>query len=160
MSTRADFTADEWNTLFQAPAFAVIYIVQAGPYDPVVAYKQMMNGLLAIIETTTPGADTELVTAIQAAVLSGQRPHYPDVLPVDLAESRVQTLESCRKAVQLLAQRVPEHEADAFVAWLIAIGAAVAAVPDHSRRYSHGPESQIRLAQAALEVLADALRRA
>lgn len=158
MTSRSDFTPDEWNLIFQAPAFAALYIAQAGHYHPGVAYQKLMAGILAIIETAEPDTDSALVKAIRAAIVAGQRPYYPESFPADPAEARGMTLEGCRQAARLLAQRVPDSEASTFIAWLVAIGEAVAAVPDEPPWA--GPEAAGGTAETALEELAATLKRA
>lgn len=161
MSSQADFTPEEWNILFQAPVFAALYILQSGHYSSVAACGKMMAALLAITETAKPGAETELVKAIRAAIHSGQCPSRFARVPASLSEARWVTLDGCRQAARLLAQRAPDSEASAYIAWLVAIGEAVAAAPDlsvldgQSRRRANAD-----LARAALERLAEVLRQA
>lgn len=159
MISKADFTADEWNIIFQAPVFAALYIIQSGYYNPAVSYRKMLAGLLAITETATPGTHSDLVKEIRTAIHSGQRPSYPERLPASLIEAQWLALEGCRRAAQLLAQRVPDSEANAYAAWLIAIGEAVAAVPDIPPPHSYVSGTHTNFAQAALENLADILNQ-
>jgi hypothetical protein len=159
MAARADFTSDEWNVIFQAPAFAALYIIQAGSYNPAVAYRKLMVGIMAITETATRGADSELVKAIRAAIDAGQRPYYPETFPIDADEARWQTLNGCWQAARLLGQRVPDGEASAYVEWLIAIGEAVATVPDYVQR-DHDLVAPGVPARSALETLAATLKGA
>lgn len=130
MACQSDFTAEEWEIILQAPAFTVLYVIQAENCSRGQAYQKMLAGISAIITPMTAAAGSDLVEAVRSAIETGQAPSYPKVLPRDLAEARQLTIERCRQVVDLLAQRTPDHEATAFLAWLIAIGQIVAAAPE------------------------------
>jgi hypothetical protein len=130
MTCQSDFTADEWELILQAPAFTVLYVIQSENCSRGQAYQKMLAGISAIITPMTSAAGSDLVEAVRSAIEAGQAPSYPKILPHDLAEARQLTTERCRQVVDLLAQRTPDHEATAFLAWLIAIGQVVAAAPE------------------------------
>jgi hypothetical protein len=130
MTCQSDFTADEWELILQAPAFTVLYVIQSENCNRDQAYQKMLAGISAIITPMTSAAGSDLVEAVRSAIETGQAPSYPKILPRDLIEARQLTTERCRQVVDLLAQRTPDHEATAFLAWLIAIGQVVAAAPE------------------------------
>lgn len=158
MTSAADFTADEWNLILQAPAFAALYIVQSDIYSRPVALQKMMAGIRAIVETASPGARSELVRAVREAIRTGQRPRYPDIFPTNLVEARQLSLEGCRQAALLLSQRAPAGEAAEYARWLVAIGHIVAAVPDDPLPPGHSVEQAAERARAALQTLASTLQ--
>lgn len=127
MACQSDFTAEEWEIILQAPAFTVLYVIQSENCSRGQAYQKMLAGISTIITPMSSAADSELVEAVRSAIETGQAPRYPKVLPHNLAEARQLTIKRCRQVVDLLAQRTPDHEATAFLAWLMAIGQVVAA---------------------------------
>lgn len=130
MLTQADYTEDEWNTLLQAPAFAILFIIQADHYSLPARYHKLFIGIKAILETAAPNSSSDLIRAVREAIDEGQRPKYPAAFPHNLAEARQLALEGCGKAARLLAQKAPATEADAYSHWLISIGQLVANTSD------------------------------
>lgn len=128
MTTQADYTADEWVLLLQAPALASLFIIQATPYQPNLVARQFITSLTAIIETAQHWPDTDLIQAVVAAICTGQAPPSPTIRPSSLRVARQQMLRVCRELTALLAQRAPETEAEAFARWLVAIAQQVALV--------------------------------
>ncbi|NTU82169.1 MAG: hypothetical protein HGA45_22790 [Chloroflexales bacterium] len=149
MTSQADFSEWEWNTILQAPGFAVTFIIQAELCSPPVAHQRLLLGISAILKNAWPETSSALVGAVREAFIGGQRPHFPSTFPEDLAEARQITLRGCRQAAALLAQRVPHTEADAFSAWLMAICEIVAAVPIEPASQAHSAETQTALDQLA-----------
>lgn len=154
MTTQADFTPDEWNIILRAPAFAALYVVQSDHYSRSVAFQKMMAGIRAILETATPDTSSKLIRAIRASLHAGQRPRYPESFPSDPAATRRLSLAACRQAAVLLTQKVPPSEASAYALWLLAIGEAVAAVPDEPLPGGRNVGLATEHARAALEDLA------
>lgn len=154
MTTEADFTPDEWNLLLSAPAFAALYIVQSDRHSRLVAYQKMMAGIWAILETAMPDTSSKLIGAVRAALHAGQRPRYPEHFPEDrMAVCRL-SLEQCRQAAAILSRRAPDSEAVAYATWLLAIGEAVAAVPDEAFPSGQRITRAAEHARMALEDLA------
>lgn len=157
MTTQADFTTEEWNIILQAPAFAALYVLQSGRYSRPVAHQKMAAGIKAIFDPATHGAGGALVCAVRSALQAGQHPANPDAMPADLAEARQLTIEGCRHATILLAQRTSDAESTAYADWLLAIGEAVAAVVDDSPTSGYNVAQVAEHARLALENLATIL---
>jgi hypothetical protein len=132
MACQSDFTAEEWELLLQAPAFTVLYVIQSDEADRSQTYQKMLAGINAIVTPMTSAADSDLVEAVRSAIVAGQAPAFPKVLPRNLSEARQFTRERCRQVVALLAQRVADDEATAFLAWLMAIGQVVATASEEA----------------------------
>lgn len=153
MNTEIAFTSEEWNILLQAPAFTVIYILQANHSSPSVAYHKLVAGISAILDTAEPRYGSELVAAVRYAIHSGQRPYYPVGFPSDMGEARELALKHCQEAATLLAQRTTSAEADAYIQWLLSIGQIVAAVPESSPMNGQGAAEAARRSRQALATL-------
>ena len=143
MSIQTDFTVEEWNTLLQAPGFAVLFIIQADQSRREVAYQKMFAGIKAIITPDKATAHSQLVQGVREAFITGQRPCYPSALPHDVPEARQIALEGCRQAAILLAQRVPDDEAECYNRWLLALATFVGAAVT-------SPTAQVSAALATL----------
>lgn len=130
MTTQADYRADEWDQIVQAPTLASLVVILAQQYRPTAVARKMFATLAAIFETAQHGSSTELIQAVAGAIREGNAPWWPTAAPSDLSSAQDWALERCRQIALVLAQTTPEAEAAAFARWLIAIGERAALVPD------------------------------
>jgi hypothetical protein len=73
MTTKADYTAEEWAQLTQAPLMATMAIVAADMSGPVGLVKEMMSTVKTIQETAASATAGELVKAISMDVIESQQ---------------------------------------------------------------------------------------
>jgi hypothetical protein len=73
MTTKADFTAEEWAQLTQAPLMATMAIVAADMSGPIGLVKEMMATVKTIQETAASTTAGELVKAISTDVIESQQ---------------------------------------------------------------------------------------
>jgi hypothetical protein len=117
VSTKADYSNDEWESLLRAPMMAAMAVVAASPSGPIGVLKEMFavgKGLLAGAEGTT----NPLIAAVLADVKAGNRLATPAERPQDLAQMKAEALSACRETAALLARKAPA-EADGFKRWLL-----------------------------------------
>jgi hypothetical protein len=117
VSTKADYSKDEWDSLLKAPLMAAMAVVVASPSGPIGAVQEMFavgKGLMEGAEGTT----NPLISALVADVKAGSRPSMPTERPKDLAQVKAQALGACREVAALLARKAP-GEADGFKRWLL-----------------------------------------
>ncbi|MEP6952492.1 MAG: hypothetical protein ABI950_00360 [Solirubrobacteraceae bacterium] len=120
MSTRADYTDEEWDRLGRAPLVAALAISIADPGGPIEVLKESSAALRTIAEAAGDGRYGEFVTAVAGGAaakakrrenpLSGFRPSGP--------EARQQVLDELRRVEALLVAKADEPEADEFREWL------------------------------------------
>ena len=106
MSTKADYSKDEWDSLLKAPMMAAMAVVAASPSGPIGVVKEMLavgKGLLEGAEGTT----NPLIAAVVADFKTGNRPATPAERPQDLAQVKAQALGACRDVTALLARKAP-----------------------------------------------------
>jgi hypothetical protein len=73
MTTKADYTAEEWAQLTQAPLMATMAIVAADMSGPIGLVKEMMATVKTIQETAASTTAGELVKAISTDVIESQQ---------------------------------------------------------------------------------------
>lgn len=73
MTTKADYTAEEWGQLAQAPMYATMAIVAADMSGPIGLVKEMMATVKTIQETAASTTAGELVKAISADIIESQQ---------------------------------------------------------------------------------------
>jgi hypothetical protein len=128
VTTKSDFSEEEWSRIVRAPLVAGLAISLADPGGPVEAAKESM----ATIESATnPPVREQLVTEvaldIQAEVqqkrnpLEGYRPTSEGTAP-----SGEQVLVELRSVQAIVAARATPQEAEAFGQWLVDTAQAAA----------------------------------
>jgi hypothetical protein len=131
MTTKADFTDEEWARLERAPLVAGLAISLADPGGPIEAVKESVAAIKTVLETAKTGGHTELVDAVAKDVTEkAQHRQNPlgDFKPRG-ALAGEQVLDDLRAVNALLKEKATPEEAAAFREWLLAAaqGAADAA---------------------------------
>jgi hypothetical protein len=122
MTTRADFTDEEWARLERAPIVAGMAISLADPGGPIEAVKESMAAIRTVTEAARSGAGDGLVDAVAKSVAAkAQQRESPlgDFRPRG-AQAGDQILEELRAVNGLLSRKATPDEAAAFRSWLIA----------------------------------------
>ena len=119
MSTKADYTKEEWEMLVKSPLMAAMAVVAASPSGPIGTLKEMFavgKGMLEGAEGTT----NPLIGALVADIKAGARPAMPTERPHDLAQLKSQALGACRDVAALLGRKAP-GDAEGFKRWLLGV---------------------------------------
>ena len=118
MTTKADYTDEEWATLRRAPQVAGFAVSLADPGGPIELTKETMASLKAVGK---PPGDEELVIAVSQEALAQAQAHHNVVKELDLKAStaREQIVEELRKTNEILSAKATPEEAATFRAWLI-----------------------------------------
>lgn len=127
MSTKNDYTADEWKAITAAPFLAGLYISMSDPSGIAGITKEALAVGRAIGEAKASGS-VEVVTAIADSIKAGGisgRPELPDLPKGDVKAARAAMAEHLRSATAAIAKKSPA-EADAYKAWLLAAAQKVA----------------------------------
>ena len=118
MTTKADFTDEEWARLERGPFVAAMAISLADPGGPIEAFKESMAAIKSVSEAAQGGGRGELVDAVAKSVTEKARQrHSPlrDFKPGG-AEGIVDEL---RAVNELVAGKATPEEAEAFREWLL-----------------------------------------
>jgi hypothetical protein len=117
MTTKSDYTEDEWTTLVRAPIVAGMAITIADPGGPIEVAREVMATLRA---ATTPSQEAELVTAVsqELTALAKQRQNPAAGFKPKGTMAGEQVLDEMRRVNEILAKASPD-EAAAFRAWLL-----------------------------------------
>lgn len=118
MTTKADYTDDEWATLRRAPQVAGFAITLADPGGPIEITKESMASLKAVGKP--PGTE-ELVIAVSQEALAEAQSHHNVVKEIDLkgATARQQIVDELKKANAILEAKATPEEAATFRAWIL-----------------------------------------
>ena len=121
MTTKADFTDEEWARLERAPIVAGMAISLADPGGPIEALKETTASVKTILETAKTGGDGELVEAVakDVAAMAQQRQNPVGDFKPKGAMAGEEILEELRAVNGILTEKATPEEADAFRKWLL-----------------------------------------
>jgi hypothetical protein len=120
MTTKADFTDEEWARLERAPIVAGMAISPADPGGPIEAVKESMAVIKTVTEAAQSGAGGELVDAVAKSVAEkAQQRKSPmgDFKPRGALVGE-QILDELRAVNELVTSKATTEEATAFREWL------------------------------------------
>ena len=121
MTSKADFTDEEWARLRRAPIVAGMAISLADPGGPIEALKESTATLKAATESAEGGARPELVEALAgdiSATAKERKSPLGDFRPRG-ALAVEQILDELRGANDLVGRKATPEEAEAFREWLL-----------------------------------------
>jgi hypothetical protein len=128
MTSREDFTDEEWQRLGRAPLVAGMAISFADPGGPIEALKETNAALRTVLQAAESGDHGELVQAVAKDVAEQARHrHNPlaDFKPRG-ADARREIEDEMRAVNALLLAKTTPEEADQFREWLKAAAQATA----------------------------------
>jgi hypothetical protein len=126
MTSKSDFTEDEWDHVVRAPFVAGLAVTMADPGGPIEAGKEQMAAIRGAMD---PPSREQLLTdvALDVQGMTQRREHplkgYRPPSGVDPRDALVDELGSTRAVV---ASKATPDEAAAFSRWVVAIAQAAA----------------------------------
>ena len=129
MTTKKDYTTEEWNQLLESPLQAGFYVIYA---DPSVTgmFKEMKALFKAVLEQTIPDGAQELVGSLVADIKEKsenkeQMPSSDDMSKGDPEEIMARMLAFVQNVAALVDAKATSEEAAGFKEWLYAVAKAV-----------------------------------
>lgn len=151
MTTRGDYTAEEWALLKETP-----FVVGAAVAVSAASGLGTAKELFAVVTGTTGGMlafpENEL---IQALLKDEDRPS--PFRGMDRDELLPAAIERCRQAAVVLEAKVPAREAEDYKRWVIAAGEAVANAAKEGGFFGFGGEQVSEPEQSLLDEISIAL---
>lgn len=126
MTTKDDFTSQEWVRIRRAPYVAGMAISLADPGGPIEMTKETMA---SIRSATNPSSREQLLTEVALDLQAmAQSRHNPmgDFKPTTGALAGQQVLDELRAVNEIVAAKATPQEAAAFAGWLLATAKAAA----------------------------------
>ena len=127
MTTKSDFTTEEWNQIRRAPFMAGLAVVAASPSGPFGLIKEMFAVGKMLAEVKTQGASNELVKALVSELETGARDPASAELQ-DKSPDQVKSLaiQNLGQITALLEKKATPEEVQGFKQWLVAVAQKVA----------------------------------
>lgn len=155
MSTREDYTVEEWNLVTSGPVVAGTMIVVADP-----AFFGAMKESAAIAQAIVASGQTsqvELIQTIAAAGRGGQKYKTPDVPKDQGTEGAMKMLiAECRRAVKIVKEKSPDEAKD-YAQYLVYIARITAESSKEGGFLGIGATRVSEQETAAIQRLAEAL---
>jgi len=156
MSTKSDYSAEEWNAIAGAPAAAGLLVTLADPSGVIGITKEAMAVGKAIAESAT-GDAPEIVKDIAGQATSTQgKYNLPDVPTGDRAQTKDALIATIKSAVHAVETKSPA-EADGYKFWLSSVATKVSQAAKEGGVLGFGGTRVSGAEQEALAQLADAL---
>jgi broad specificity phosphatase PhoE len=122
VTSKTDFTDEEWTRLKRAPFVAGMAISLADPGGPIEAVKETAATLRTVLGAAEDGARGELVKAIAGEVAEDARQRRSPLAgfkPSKGAAAGVEILDELREVNELVAQKASPEDAAAVRDWLL-----------------------------------------
>ena len=118
MTTKSDFTEEEWRTVLQGPTSAGLLVVAS---DPGGSVRESFSMAKAYAEARQQHGDSELLDTIVSTKpeVDRTRPHSPE-------ELKERNLQHLRDAVALLEQKATPEEVDQYKQFIVNLAERVA----------------------------------
>lgn len=158
MTSKSDFTAEEWTRIRRAPFVAGMAISLADPGGPIEVSKETMASFRAASE---PPSDEALLVAvshdIQVSLQQRQNP-MANFKPTNAQLAGQEVLDELRAVNEIVSSKATPEEAQAFRDWLIATAQAAADAAKEGGFLGLGAEQVSKGEQTMLDTLRSTLR--
>jgi hypothetical protein len=157
MTSKQDFTDEEWARLRRAPLVAGLAISIADPGGPIEVTKETMASLRT---ATTPPSQEELLVAVSQDLkkLAQEKQNPMGDFKVDKnVMAGQQILDELRAVNEILEAKAIPEEAEAFRRWMIAVAQAAADAAKEGGFLGFGAEQVSEGEKKMLEQLGNAL---
>jgi hypothetical protein len=158
MTSKGDYTDEEWVRLRRAPFVAGMAITIADPGGPIELAKESYATLKA---ASAPSSEQELIVAVSQDIQSmahEKRNPMGDFKPESSALAAKYVLDELRAVNDVVSAKAMPEEADAFRAWLLDVAQASADAAKEGGFMGFGAELVSEGEQRMLDEVRSALR--
>src|SRR5918999_756224 len=118
MTTKDDFTEEEWQRLQRAPIVAGMAITLADPGGPIEAVKESVAAVKRVTEVAQSGAKGDLAEEVARSVTEERQNPMGDFKPKG-AMAGEEIVEELRAVNELLSEKASPEDAAGFRGWLL-----------------------------------------
>ena len=150
MTSKADFTPEEWKIIVAAAPMVGLAVTCASPNGPWGVLKEMLSMGMAMAEMLQKGGSNPLIADLAADLKARQtKPEPPEGIK-DSEQCKELALNHVRAVNDLVNRKVKAEEADEFKKWLLAVAGRVAEASNEGGIFGFGGE---RVSDAEKNVL-------
>lgn len=131
MTTKADYTADEWQVLVDVPTLAGLAVMMSGK-SGLGTMKEAVALTQSVVDGREDHPSVSLIQAIIDGRLKGSDKSTAETFTnnpytgLGIEKFMATVAERCKAAAEILAKKAPAEEASAFRAWVLQIAENVA----------------------------------
>lgn len=159
MTTEANYTPEEWNTLLQAPVMAGMLVILAGKTGPFQAIKEMFAISKGIASVDKDGTSNELIRSLVASVKAHKEIGKDETMPRpgDVEAARSMAVTHLQKVNDVLAAKSTTDEAQGFKQWLVSLSSDAANAAKEGGFLGFGGRQVTEEEQQAMQQVAQTL---
>jgi len=160
MTSKSQFSDEEWTRFKRAPFVAGMAISLADPGGPIEAVKETSATLKAVLDAARGGSDSELVQEIARDIEADTRARKSPLAgfkPSKGAAAGVEILDQLREVNRIVTEKAAAGDAEAVRAWLLGAAQAAANAAKeggfmgfHAERVSDGEQRMLDMLGEAL----------
>jgi len=153
MTSKADYTEDEWERLRRAPLVGGMAISIADPGGPIELAKETIASMRTAV--TPPGQEELLAAVAQDLMAMLQQKENPmtGFKVENAALAGQQILDELREVDRIVTEKATPEEVEAFREWMLAVAQAAADAAKEGGFLGFGAEQVSKGEQAMLEQL-------
>jgi hypothetical protein len=126
MTTKADYTEEEWELLRKAPLIMAAAVIVSDLSGSIGVAREFLSMAQAVEETAQRHDANELIASLVADLQAPQGEHAEETEDLtDISEARAKALAETREIAALLARKSPPAEAEGFERWMLSIAKRV-----------------------------------
>lgn len=164
MTTKIDYTLDEWWALQEVPLLVGVAVLYASPSSASGTMREIMASAGAVANASQMFPETELIQTLLAPdedskILKPLLPITAGATKKERAEQlKKETLAKCQRAANVLDDKATAHEIRDYKMWVMAIGGEAAAAVKEGGMFGIGAKTITEEEIVLLEEIAKALR--
>jgi len=127
MSSKDDFTSQEWSTLIKAPMMVSYAVMGAAPSGGIGIVKEMKAVADAIVDSGEHAPAGSLIQAVVNEIkMNATDGSHGSKETIPSGEIKGKAIELCRDVAQILQSKTTDEEAHGYKLWLLSVGKSVA----------------------------------
>lgn len=164
MTTKIDYTLDEWWALQEVPLLVGVAVLYASPSSTGGVMREILASATAVANAGQMFPDNELIQALltpdeDSKILKPPPPITAGTSRQERAEQlRKETLAKCQRVANVLDAKATAREIREYKMWVMAIGGEVAAASREGGMFGIGAKTITDAEIALLQEIANALR--
>jgi hypothetical protein len=157
MTSKADFTPEEWKTIVAAAPMVGLAVTCASPNGPWGMMKETLSMGMAMAEIVQKGSSNSLIAALVDDLKARATKAEPPQGLTDPENCKEVALNHVKAVSDLINRKVASQEGDEFKKWLLSVAERVAEASNEGGIFGFGGERISDAEKDALRQIAFAL---
>lgn len=159
MTSKFDFTPEEWKTIVAAAPMVGLAVTCASPNGPWGVMKEMLSMGMGMAEMLQKGSSNPLIAELAADLKARHTKIEPPEGVKDPEQCKELALKHVRAVNELIDRKVKGEEGEQFKRWLLSVGGRVAEAAKEGGIFGIGGERVSDAERSVLRQIAFALEQ-